>query len=948
MILFCLPFQGIRDRLYQDPMEVQTPGQAFTAFLGALGFTRPVEQLELRSVPLPSLLFWLRRPKGINLVEATMPAGEAGSTSACQSMAIAVSEEMLYKDKCPLVGVGLVYTPPYVPRVQFSVAYMNLGAWCDATEESEDRLVGTRLMFIHASEASEFLPVAEEHPVLLDVCDTEVLGNIETCVPPLSLRGFKLHTVWILPPEGDRVRNIVSPRFEGGLASNLILYDEETVPPELGPQPPMRISLCASSQDHWTIALDTVFPSTLEEHRRIREQAASQPTEAGALPSSSSSTGDGGTEAAPTKERTLQMANSILDQVHALRLRSMRDLGRIRDLDRTLARTLMAEFSRVQLIVQEDMRQGLRALRNDLLASSTAFLADVRRIVDIPMTDPRSTLFEASLERFQWLAALKFDLPLAEMDAAAADVTTFLNARLQELSSETKLPDRIEETANLMDLHNTRVRELARNPDLNLSEVYSRVNVGLLAWQPIEANLFPGILEGLAGSLGLSPAGTINPPRSGQEGVMRRWATALRQVAYDSPDTGRGPASSATPMGLHLDYSEEFRSRRTGDIPPALTSSLSSSFPFLEKPRPEEPPSPPEPQQPEETDSPRSPPPEEESKANVKPHRQKMLVRFPFRKREVTAPPRTPDKESTGRFSVSSDKEDESVVTVSNDGSDTEGASASTGRRVLTSSRKRKHEGSAANEPPAKSPADGEETPPPQEQNRSMETPEAILLRARNELYAKDHRRAKAVRARLLGLDPAVAPTEAQINASPRFALRSAAAERDAPDIITDYWMPYLEENCRLADCPPEEFHATGDWVPLYTPKKLEEHLPAALSAFGSAEPPRLTAVVPPNVPLGMDKEFMLTSFHRRECLRRVSLTIGGKRRQVAFCPYCGVTNDNAETGLNHVRKHLDIMLVCGGCHTKSVCLGQALQKHMKDNCPAVVAILGKTRGGKK
>ena len=169
-----------------------------------------------------------------------------------------------------------------------------------------------------------------------------------------------------------------------------------------------------------------------------------------------------------------------------------------------------------------------------------------------------------------------------------------------------------------------------------------------------------------------------------------------------------------------------------------------------------------------------------------------MLVRFPFRKRKVTAPLRTPDKESTGRFSVSSDKEDESVVTVSDDGSDTEGASAPTGHQVLTSSRKRKHEGSAANEPPAKSPADGEETPPLQEQNRSMETPEAILLRARNELYAKDHRRAKAVRARLLGLDPAVAPTEAQINASPRFALRSAAAERDAPDIITDYWMPYL------------------------------------------------------------------------------------------------------------------------------------------------------------
>ena len=157
-------------------MEVQTPGQAFAAFLGALGFTRTVEQLELRSVPLPSLLFWLSRPKSSNLVEATIPA-EVRTTSACRSMAIAVSEEMLYKDRCPLVGVGLLYTPPYLPQVPFSVAYMNLCEWRDAQVASENWLVGTRLMFIHASEVSEFLAVAEGHPVLLDASATEVLGG---------------------------------------------------------------------------------------------------------------------------------------------------------------------------------------------------------------------------------------------------------------------------------------------------------------------------------------------------------------------------------------------------------------------------------------------------------------------------------------------------------------------------------------------------------------------------------------------------------------------------------------------------------------------------------------------------------------------------------------------------------------------------------------------------
>ena len=568
--------------------------------------------------------------------------------------------------------------------------------------------------------------------------------------------------------------------------------------------------------------------------------------------------------------------------------------------------------------------------------------------MDVPPADPRLALLEASLERFRRQASLKFDLPLAEMDAAAVDITAFMNARLQELSSRSELPDLIEEAARLMDRHINRVWELVQNPDLGLSDVYSRVLVGLLARQPIEADLFPGILEGLAGNLGLSPAGTVNPPHSRQEGMMRRWATTLRQAVYDPSDTGQGSASSTTPLGLHLDYSMEFRSRRVGDIPPALTSSLLPSFPFLEKPRPGEPSSPPAAQQPEETDSPQSPLPDEEGEADIQPHRQKMLVQFPFQKRKAAGPQGTPSKESTGRFGVSSDKEDESVVTVFDDGSDPDGASTSTGRTVPTSSRKRSREGGPSDAPPTKKPADRDETAPQQEQNLPAETMEAVLITTRNELYGKDYPHVQEVRARLLGLDPDITPTDAQINASPRFALRPAAVEKDAPDIVTDYWMPYLEENDRLADCPPEEFHATDSWVPLYTPEKLEEHLPAALSAFGSTKPPRLTAVVPPNFPLGIDKEFMLTSFHVRACLRRASLTVSGKRRQVTFCPYCGVTNDNAETGLNHVRKHLDVMLVCGGCHTKSVCLGQALQKHMKDNCPAVLAILGKTRGGRK
>ena len=684
--------------------------------------------------------------------------------------------------------------------------------------------------------------------------------------------------------------------------------------------------------------LDTVFPSTIEEYRRLREQAASKPTETEALPSSSSGNGAGRAEAAPSRERTLQMARSILDQAHALQLQSMEDLGHIRELDRTLAQALMAEFSRVQLIVQEDVGKSLVALRSDLLDSCSAFIADVARVMDVSQADPRSGLLRASLERFQRQASLKIDLPLAEMEAAQVDITTFMNTRLQELSSGTELPELINKAARLMCRHNNRIWELVQDHDLDLSGVSSRVLIRLYARQPIEVDLFPGILEGLAGNLGLSPAGTVNPPRSTQEGMMRRWAIALRQAAYDPSDTGQGSASSTTPLGLHLNYNMEFRSQRVGDIPPALTSPLLPSFPILEKPRPREPPPPPAAQQPEVADSPRSPSPDEEDEADTQPHRQKMQVQFPFQKRKAVGLQGTPSKESTGGLSISPHKDDESVITVSDDGSDPDGASTSTGQTVPISSRKRLQEGKPSDAPPTKKPADGGETAPEQEQNLPADTTEAILIPIRNELYGKDYPHVQEVRAHLLSLASDVAPTDAQINASPRFTLRPAAIDKEAPDIVTDYWMPYLKKNNRLAD----------GWVPLYTLEKLEEHLPAALSAFGSAKPPCLTAVVPPNFPLGIDKEFMLTSFHVRGCLRRASLMVNGKRRQIAFCPYCGVTNENAEMGSNHVRKHLDVMLVCGGCHTKSVCLGQALQKHMKDNCPAILAILGKTRGRRK
>ena len=172
-----------------------------------------------------------------------------------------------------------------------------------------------------------------------------------------------------------------------------------------------------------------------------------------------------------------------------------------------------------------------------------------------------------------------------------------------------------------------------------------------------------------------------------------------------------------------------------------------------------------------------------------------------------------------------------------------------------------------------------------------------------------DNNWVQRVRCSLLGLKVGATPSKKDIDTSKYFIPRAAASESEPHEIIKDHWLPILRENGLLAECHPNQFTAMADWVPLYTLDGLEKHLPTALSAFVNTGPPSLTAVVPPDFHMGTDKEFLLTNFHQHECLVRQSISIGGRCRQLAFCPYCGVINENFETAHSHMRNTLTSFL---------------------------------------
>ena len=180
-------------------------------YLGALGFTKPLEQLMLCTVPLQSLLDWLFKPKGPTLVEASEIA------VPYKALAIAVTKRTLYEEKPPLVGVGLVYKPHYIPTVPVSAAYMHLNVWHSAAsnEESENRLDEPCLLFVNIFEMSDVIPVAVQHPILLDFTSKEAMGGTGEPVSPLSFQGFRLYKTWTQPHGGELTHHISFPCFLG-------------------------------------------------------------------------------------------------------------------------------------------------------------------------------------------------------------------------------------------------------------------------------------------------------------------------------------------------------------------------------------------------------------------------------------------------------------------------------------------------------------------------------------------------------------------------------------------------------------------------------------------------------------------------------------------------------------------------------------------------------------
>ena len=438
--------------------------------------------------------------------------------------------------------------------------------------------------------------------------------------------------------------------------------------------------------------------------------------------------------------------------------------------------------------------------------------------------------------------------------------------------------------------------------------------------------------------------------------MARHWAAALREAIQrtEGRDIDLGQvASTVVPHGLHLDYDLDFQNGRVDDIAPTLTSPLLSGLVgnLQQFERPEVPGEPASFKADENLWGHGGVPPKLDLPSPS--HDKGIASKRPASEGEAqgTEPPGQGESRQD-QPPTESEQDDITEIVISRDDESTiqEPQGSSTPRSEPDQCWKRSPEDQSPHPSPPKKRVTREEekSMPQQEVALPRGVKEEDILPKRYETFTADNDWVQHVRESLLGLEDGATPSKENINTSEHFVPRAAASEPEPPEVVVNHWLPILREQGYLPECHPNKFTAAEDWVPLYTLEGLEKHLPAALSAFVSTEPPSLTAMVPPQIHMGMDKEFLLTSFHWHECLVRQSINIGGKCRQLAFCPYCGVVNENSKTTLSHVRKHLDLLFVCGGCYAKSFPHGQALNKHMRTMCCATSAIREKARAPRK
>ena len=497
------------------------------------------------------------------------------------------------------------------------------------------------------------------------------------------------------------------------------------------------------------------------------------------------------------------------------------------------------------------------------------FLRDLDTATQTSTTLPsKNAAVGVALRQFHAATQLRVALPLTQLDEAQEEMEKFIQSRLEELRSPQETKNLVGELSSRITDHRGRVRELLRSEPLRHPEVITLVMVGLAVDRPLESNFFPGLLEGLLGSLGIADPGEGNPPISSCEGTGCTWSTAVHEaVSQIEQRDAETPEAVGFPTNLDLRYKEGFFETHRHLVPPVFLDPL-----FIPK----------------------------MAKAVFKLAKPLVVSKVLPSAHRHAAPSTPPQPESDGPEQGVMKSEEpipstsqptppvqEQISKASDTNSDSDGADEPPPEkepprrtfkvRLPLKLLKHGHQNTTSSSKDGVTPSKVQKEPEVEEAKVGTWTgpSEAALQKARYELFQKDLPEVQKVHAQILDLQEGEVVTQQVPDSSPTFCLRRAADETRLPTVIGEHWIDHIDMGGHIAKCKPHDFKFEDGWLPLYTRAGITRHVSSLSSLLKTQGDSPLIAVIPSDILFQSDREYVIHQLHEEDCLSWVTLYYG-------------------------------------------------------------------------
>ena len=442
----------------------------------------------------------------------------------------------------------------------------------------------------------------------------------------------------------------------------------------------------------------------------------------------------------------------------------------------------------------------------------------------------------------------------------------FIQSRLKELHSLQETKNLIGELSSRIMDHRGRVRELLHSEPLRHPEVVPLIMVGLAADRPLKSNFFPGLLEGLLGSLAIAAPGEGNPPTFSREGAGCAWSTAVHEaVSRIEQRDAETPEAVGLPPNLNLRYEEGFLKMQEHLIPPVFLDPL-----FIPK----------------------------KAKAVFELAKPPVVLKvLPSAHSHAAscAPPQPESSRpeegvlksgepipSTSQPTLQIQEQISEASNTDSDGADElpperELPRRSLKVRILLKLLKCGHQTTMSSSKDGVTPSKVQRgTEAKEAEVGTLNGPsEAALQKAWFELYQKDLPEVQEIRARILHLQEGEVITQQVLDSSPTFHLRWAADETCLSTVIGEHWIDHLDAGGHITKCKPHDFKFEDEWLPLYTRAGITRHVSGFSSLLKTQGDSPLIAVIPPDMLFQSDREYVIHKLHEEDCLSRVTLYYG-------------------------------------------------------------------------